>query len=165
MHRLWTAPILLALGLCACGEKDTDTGSTDTDPDTDATDTDTDAADTDVADTDPADTDAPQGADVMMPCEDLAFTVSCRKVVSGYPVCSDFFGANTEEMVRPQCEDAGGGTLSLDPCDMPERFGTCVYFNADLPDRCYMDHIAGDAAGASFWESTCPQVGGVWHAN
>ena len=156
---IWVAG-LLALGAIACGEKAADTAETDTDFEGDADsdpDTDTDAD----ADTD---TDTPGTAAVMMPCEDLAFTVSCRKVESGYPTCSDYFGANTEEMVRPQCE-AGGGTFGLDPCDMPDRFGTCVYYTPELSDRCYMTHISGDPAGESFWEGVCPQVGGVWFPN
>jgi hypothetical protein len=137
--------------LVACGGKETDTGTeTDADTDTDS-DTDTDT-DTDT-DADPADT--------MLPCEDLPFTVSCTKVVSGYDVCADYFGANTEALIRPQCE-GGGGVLHLEPCDVPDRFGTCVYFNPDAPDYCYMEHIAGDPSGAAFWESTCPAVGGEW---
>ena len=85
-------------------------------------------------------------------------------MVSNTEVCADYFGAWTEALIRPQCE-SGEGTVSLAPCVLPDRFGTCVYFSPDAPDYCYMEHIRGDADAEAFWESTCPAVGGNWQPN
>ena len=90
--------------------------------------------------------------------------MSCAKVVSGAQVCADYFGAWTEELVRPQCE-ISQGTVCLAPCVLPDRFATCVYYAAAAPDYCYMEHIRGDAAAEAFWESTCPAAGGSWQPN
>jgi hypothetical protein len=149
-------PFALILG---CSGDDTATATaTPTDTDSPA-DTDTVLGDTD---TDlPLDTGTvPPPGGLILPCQDLAFTVACYGMSSGFATCSDYFGANSPELIGPQCV-SGGGTLSETPCVLPDRVGTCIYYNAGLPDYCYMTHIAGEGAVA-FWESTCPAVGGMW---
>lgn len=101
------------------------------------------------------------GGPVILACgQGLAFVASCRVEASTYTACSDFFGDHTTSALGAQCA-AGNGTLSTTPCDLDDRAGACVFFNNALPDRCYVEHIAPPTA-ASFWETTCPQAGGVW---
>ena len=101
------------------------------------------------------------GGAVILSCGDnLAYVASCRVDESTYSACSDFFGNHDPTALANQCT-ASNGTSSTTPCDLDDRAGACVFFNEALPDRCYVEHIAPPSA-ASFWEMTCPQVGGVW---
>ena len=101
------------------------------------------------------------GGQVILSCgQDLAFVASCRVEASAYTACSDFFGNQITNALSAQCA-AGNGTFSTTPCALDDRAGACVFFSEALPDRCYVEHIAPPSA-ADFWETTCPQTGGVW---
>lgn len=101
------------------------------------------------------------GGNVILSCgQNLAFVASCRVEGSNHTACSDHFGNQNAMALEAQCV-AGNGTHSTTPCVLDDRAGACVFFNNALPDRCYVEHIAPPSA-ASFWETTCPQTGGMW---
>lgn len=151
-----TVPLLLALAV-ACGGKDGSEPAT-----SDGTPADT--GFTLLPGTTSSDPDVTDGM-LILPCEDLAFVESCAAVSDGADVCSDYFGSWTDESIRRGCESAGG-TIAQTACVLPDRIGSCVFYDPGAPDYCYVEHVtAADddpSDDVASWEAACPAAGGTW---